>query len=438
MSNTPNFLPVPEVKYTQKTAILGEFEVLVHPSLVTTKMQDAFARLQKKVKMPGFREGKVPIDLVKKKYHEDVLHDVFNQVVNETYRKAATENKVRVASDPYITKTNLNEWKEGENLQYTAQVDLIPEVAVKKYKGLSVSKKEGKIQDEDVDVVIKNLLDPKAELVNLDEKAKVANGHSVILDFEGKLDGKTMPDAVAKNFMLEVGAQNSVEDFQKGLIGMKAGESKQIDVTYGDDYKNPEVAGKKVVYDVTVHEIKQKNYPELTDELAKEFQADNAADLKAKVRKSLDDELQAEQKQQTQEEILMAFLEANPCEVPASLVQRQLQAILADVSDLLRKQRFSDNLIQDYLRKHAADFMNRAEREVKLALLLPKVVETEKIKATEEDFKNYFSEIVKQSGQKLEAVEKFYQDSKNRKEELAHELERRKAMQLMIDNAKTK
>jgi trigger factor len=438
MSNTPDFLPVPEVKYTQKTPILGEFEVQVHSSFMQTKMQDAFAKLQKRVKMPGFREGKVPMDLVKKKYHEDVLHDVFNQVVTETYRKAATENKVRVASDPYITKTNLNDWKDGEKLEYTAQVDLIPEVAVKKYKGLSVTKKEGKIQEDDVDVVIKNLLDPKAELVNLDEKAKVAAGHSVILDFEGKLDGKSLPDATAKNFLLEVGAQNSVEDFQKGLLGMKPGESKQIEVNYDNDYKNPEVAGKKVVYDVTVHEVKQKNYPELTDEIAKEFQADSAADLRAKVRKSLEDELQAEQRQQTQEELLVAFLEANPCEVPPSLVQRQLQAILADVADLLRKQRFSDNLIQDYLRKHAADFTSRAEREVKLALLLPKVVEAEKITVGEEDFKKYFSEIVMQSGQKLDAVEKFYNDNKSRKQELTHELERRKAMQLMVDSAKAK
>ncbi|MGZ3735599.1 MAG: trigger factor, partial [Bdellovibrionota bacterium] len=124
MSN-PNFLPVPQVKYTQKSAILGEFEVSVHGSLMNSKMQEAFARIQKRVKMPGFREGKVPLDLVKKKYAEDVLHDVFNQVVTETYRKAATDNKVRVAGDPQITKTNLQEWKDGESLSYTAQVDLI-------------------------------------------------------------------------------------------------------------------------------------------------------------------------------------------------------------------------------------------------------------------------------------------------------------------------
>jgi trigger factor len=285
---------------------------------------------------------------------------------------------------------------------------------------------------------VKNLLEPKAELVNLEAGQKVKKGHSVILDFEGKLDGQPVADASAKNFLLEVGEQNSVEDFQNGLIGMKAGESKQIDVNYPADYKNPEVAGKKVVYDVTLHEVKQKNYPELTDEVAKELQAENAADLRAKIRKSLEDELVAEQKQQSQEEVLLAFLEANPAEVPPSLVQRQLQAILADVADLLRKQRFSDNLIQDYVRKHSEDFKQRAEREVKLALLLPKVVEAEKVTATDEDFKNYFSDIMRQSGQKLDAIEKFYNDNKNRKEELANEIQRRKAMQLMLDSAKAK
>jgi trigger factor len=434
----PSFLPVPEVKYTQKTPILGEFEVSVHGSLMTSKMQDAFARLQKRVKMPGFREGKVPLDLVKRKYHEDVLHDVFNQVVTETYRKAATDNKVRVAGDPHITKTNLNEWKDGEALQYTAQVDLIPEVTVKKYKGLPVTKKTGKIEDEDVEVVVRNLLDPRAELENLPAGTKVEHGHNVVIDFEGKLDGKAIPDATAKNFMIEVGSTGSVEEFQKGLVGMKAGETKTIDVTYSDDYKNTEVAGKKVVYEVTVHEVKKKNVPPLTDEIAKDFQAESAADLRAKVRKSLEDELATEQRQQTQEEVLLAFLESNPMDVPPSLVQRQLEYILGEVLGMLRKQNFGDTLISEYLQKHRKDFEARAEREVRLALLLPKVVEAEKITAEEADFKAHFDQLVQQSGQKLDAIEKFYLDNTQRRQELAHEIERRKALQVMVDSAKAR
>jgi trigger factor len=438
MSNPTSFLPVPEVKYTQKSPILGEFQVNVHGSLVQAKMQDAFQTLQKRVSMPGFRQGKVPLDLVRKKYHEDVLHDVFKQVVNETYRKAAVENKVRVAGDPYITKTNLNEWKEGETLEYTAEVDLIPEVQLKKYKGLPITKKDGKIQDEDVEMVLKNLLDPKAELVNLPAETKVKDGHLAVIDFEGTLAGVALPDASAKNFFLEVGAQNSLEDFQKGLKGMKAGETKTINVTYPDDYKNNEVAGKEVVYQVTLHEVKEKNYPTLTDELAKEFQAENAADLRAKIRKSLEDELATEQRQQQQEELLAAFVESNPFELPQSLVQRQLEFILSDVAGMLKRQKFGDGLVQEYLRKHAKEFLGRAEREVRLALLLPKVVEAEKVTATDADFRGYFDEIVKQSGQKADAVEKFYQESRERKDELTRELERRKALQLMLDHAKAK
>lgn len=437
MSN-PNFLPMPEVKYTQKTPILGEFVVNVHGSLMSTKMQDAFTRLQKRVKMPGFRTGKVPLDIVKKRYHEDVLHDVFNQVVTETYRQAANDNKVRVAGDPQITKTNLQEWKEGESLSYTAQVDLIPEVTLKKYKGLPVTKKAGKIEKEDVDVVVRNLLDPRAELENLPDSTKLENGLSAVIDFEGKLSGVLVPDASAKNFMIEVGAPGSVEEFQKGLVGMKAGDSKSIEVAYPADYKNAEVAGKKVVYDVKVHEVKKKNVPELTDEIAKDFQAESAADLRAKVQKSLEDEMANEHKQQTQEEVLLAFVESNPIDVPPSLVQRQLEYILGDVLNLLRKQKFGDTLIQEYVQKHRKDFEARAEREVRLALLLPKVVEAEKITVTEEDFKAHFDQIVAQSGQNLDAVEKFYKDNTQRKAELTHELERKKALQVMIDNAKAK
>jgi trigger factor len=436
MSNSMNFLPVPEVKYSQKSPILGEFEVNVHSAVVKEKLHDAYSRLQKRVTLPGFRAGKVPLDLVKKKYQGEVLNDVFNQLVNETYRKGATENKVRVAGDPYITKTNIGEWKEGETLNYTAQVDLIPEVELKKYKGLPIKKKEGSIGDEDIEVVIKNLLDPKAELENLPAETPVAKGMLAVIDFEGKLDGKVLEDASAKNFFLEVGAPNSLEDFQNGLLGMKAGDEKTIPVKYPEDYKNTDVAGKEVIYTVKLHEVKQKKYPELTDELAKEFQAENVADLRQKVRGSLEAEMENEQRQQSQEEALLALVEQNDFEVPPSLVQRQLQYILQEVAGLLRKQQFGDNLIQDYLRKHSKDFEARAAREVKLALLLPKVVEAEKIAIGDEDLKKHYEEIVKQSGQKMDAVEKFYNGSPQHKEDLTRELERRKALDALVSNAK--
>lgn len=438
MTNQMNFLPDPEVKYTQKSPILGEFQVNVHSSLMQAKMKDAFQRLQQKVSVPGFRKGKVPLDLVKKKYHEDVLHDVFNQVVTETYRKAAVDNKVKVASDPYITKTNLNDWKDGIHLEYTAQVDLIPEVELKKYKGLPITKKEGKIENDDVEVVIKNLLDKKAELINLSADTKVKDGHTVIIDFEGKLDGTVLPDAVAKNFQLEVGGQNSLEDFQKGLKGMKSGDTKEIPVKYPEDYRNPEIAGKEIHYTVTLHEVKEKKYPELTDEMAKEFQADSAEDLRKKVRESLENELKQEQKQQSVEEVLVGLIESNPFEVPPSLVQRQLEYILSDEAQMLKRQKFGDNLIQDYLRKYSSEYQKRAEREVRLALLLPKLIEKENISATDEDFKARFDEIVRQSGQPVEAVEKFYKENTQRKEEVSREIERRKAVEFLIDQAKAK
>ena len=435
---TTNFLPVPEVKFEKKTAILGEFHIKVHGSLMNQRMNDAFADLQKKASAPGFRPGKMPLSLVKQKHHEDVLHDVFQKLISESYRGAAAEYKVPVVGSPMITKSNLQEWEMGKNLECTAQVDLIPEVELKKYKGLPATKKDAKIKQDDIDIVLKNLLEPRAELINLEDKTKVAKGHLAVIDFEGKLEGQVLADASAKNFFLEVGSNGSLEEFQDGLIGMKAGEEKEIPVTYKADYKNPEVAGKTVHYTVKIHEIKQKNYPELTDELAKEFQADSAEDLKKKIRVSLEDELKAEQEQGLMEEVLLAFVEANPLEVPQSLVQRQLQFIMQDVAQLLKKQQFNETLIQDYFQKHFAEFVARAEREVKLALLLPKVIEKEKIEITDEDFKAHFDEIVKSSGQKIDAIEKFYSDNKNRKEELRHDLQRRRAMKLLVAEAKLK
>ncbi len=434
--NQPSFLPVPEVKYTQKSPILGEFKVSVHPSIMDQKLQAAYQRLQQRVQLPGFRKGKAPLDLVKRKFERDVLDDVFHEIVNETYRKAAVENKLPVAGDPYLVENNFANWQKGAKLEFTTHVDLIPEVKLKKYKGLPITKKEAQIKEEDVEIVIKNLLDPRAELVTLPETEHVQRGNFVVIDFEGTLDGQPIADSSAKNFFLEVGTENSMEDFQKGLEGMRAGEEKVISVTYPADYKNPEIAGKMMEYKVKLHEIKKKNLPELNDELAKEFGAENVADLNAKVRKSLEDEMLMEQNQRSQEEALLALVEANPLEIPPSLMQRQLRHILGEVSELLKRQKYTDKIIEDYFQKHFDEFKSRAEREVKVALLLPKVIEAEKVETTEDDLKKHFEEVAKSSGQELSAIEKFYDENAQRRDELKRELQRKKAVQLLVDEAK--
>ena len=432
----PSFIPVPEVKYTQKSPILGEFKVTVHPSMVDQKLQAAYQRLQQKAAIPGFRKGKAPLEVVKRKFAKDVLDDVFHEVVNETYRKAAVDHKVPVAGDPYLVENNFAGWQQGSKLEFTTHVDLIPEVKLKKYKGLPITKKDGEIKEEDIQIVIKNLLDPRAELENLPEGTKIKKGHFAVIDFEGKLDGETVADASAKNFFLEVGGEGSLEEFQKGLEGMKAGDEKDIPVNYPADYKNTDIAGKTLVYSVKVHEVKNKNLPEITDELVKDFGAENVADFHAKIRKSLEDELSQEQNQRSQEEALLALVEANPVEIPPSLIQRQLRHIFGEVSEMLKRQKYTDKIIEEYFQKHFEEFKSRAEREVKVALMLPKVVEAEKIEATEEDMKKHFDSIVKTSGQQLDAIEKFFKDNAQRREEMMRELQRRKAVQFLVENAK--
>lgn len=427
----------PNVKFNKKSSILGQFEVKLTPDYMSQRMSSAFQTLQKKVALPGFRPGKVPMELVRKKYHEDVLHDVFQKLAWEVYRGAAMEQKVPAVGDPRIISTNLNDWEEGKALEYVAEFDLLPEATLKKYKGLPITESNTSIKQEDVDIVVKGLLDQRAELINTPEDTKLAIGHLVTMDFVGKLDGEELPDATAKNFFMEVGGKNSLQSFQEGIYGMKAGQTKLISVDYPADFNNATIAGKTVKYDVTIHEIKEKRYPELTDELAKEFQAESKADLLAKVQESLEKEMQAEKDQTQREEAIVAFIESNPLEVPPSLVQRQLQFILQDVTNLLKRQRFGENLIQDYLAKNWQELQVRAEKEVKLALLLPKVVEAEKIEASDDDLRDYLKEGAAQAGNKnLADLEKQYMGTADRKIELQREVQRQKAIKFLVANAK--
>lgn len=425
------------VKFEKKSAILGEFKVQVEAKLMRDRMSDAFNSLQKRVTLPGFRAGKVPMDIVRKKYHEDVLHDVFQKVVWETYRGAAIDQKIPAVGDPRILNTNLNDWEDGKSLEYTAEFDLLPEVSLKKYKGLPITEHSTKIKEEDVDIVVKGLLDPRAELINLDADTRVARGHFVVMDFAGSLEGEELPDATAKNFFMEVGGKNSLESFQDGVIGMKAGQSKTINVDYPKDFSNAKIAGKTINYAVTIHEVKEKRYPEVTDELAKDFQANSKEEFYDRIRKSLEEELKAEKEQHQREEIIVALIESNPFEVPQTLVQRQLQYIVQDLSEMLKRQRYSDNLIQEYLAKHWKELHSRAEKEVKLALLMPKLEEAEKITASENEVLEHIRQGAAAAGNtNVEALEKQLLSSPERKADMEREVRRHKAIRLLIENAK--
>lgn len=437
MNKFAELMKATAAKYKQNSTIEGELQVKIAGDYIETRMAETYARLQSTAEIKGFRKGKVPANIVKQKFRNDVIRDTFEHLVTETVRGAAAEQKIPLVGEPRVSKTNWLSWKEGDDMEYTARLELVPDPVVKKYKGLAITTDDFEVTDAKVEDTIRQVLESRAELLPVESGRGVRDHDILILDFQGYVDGQAIPDAKADNFMLEVGGPNTMREFQDGVLGMKAGEEREIKVSYPADYNNKEIAGKTVVYKTKLHEIKAKKYPELTDEIAKEFQAESAADLKKKIRDNLEYQARHDEKIQKEERLLAALVEANPMEVPVTLIQYQLNHIIHELSAMLERQKFSTKLIEEYVTRHLDEIQARAEREVKLALLLPKVVEAEKIVVTDADVEKRIELMAQAADAEKDSdrIRKAYAKDEAR-QNLKSQIARDKAIDVIVENAK--
>lgn len=437
MNKFEQLMQATEVKYTQNSTIEGEMQVKIAGAYIVDRMEHAFVKLQGTAVVKGFRKGKVPAHIIKQRYRTDVIRDTFENLVSETVRGGASQEKIPMIGEPRVSKTNWLSWKEGDDMEYTARIELMPNPEVKKFKGLSIEIEDYKVTDGKVEETIRQVLESRAELLPV-ETSRGAREHDILMiDFQGYLNETALPDARAENFMLEVGGPNTMRDFQDGILGMKAGEEREIKVTYPTEYGNAEIAGKTVNYKVKLHEIKAKKYPELTDELAKEFQAESAAELRKKIRENLEYQARHDEKTQKEERLLAALVEANPMQVPVTLIQYQLNHILHELSAVLERQKFSGKLIEEYITRHLDELQARAEREVKLALILPKIVEMEKISVSDSELEKRIELMAQAGGKNLAEVKKSYSKEEARTN-LKNQIARDAAIDLIVEHAKVK
>lgn len=437
MTTAEDLMEQTKINYTQESDIQGKFEITIQAGLVSDRMAQAYKNLQRNAQIPGFRKGKVPMNVVKQQYKNQVIRDTFERLVSDTTRVAAIQEKVPVIGEPRVTKTNWLTWEEGTDMEYEARVELVPDPKLKKYKGLEVTVQDQSVDKQQVEDVLDRFRQSKAVIEAVEENRGVKGDDIVIVDFQGELEGEMLEDAKADNFMIEVDSPNTLPEFQESLIGMKAGDEKKIPVSYADDYGNERIAGKTVTYTVKLHEIKKKNIPEWTDELAKEFEADSVEDLRKQISDNLERSAKLEEKSALEEQVLVALIDANKFDVPQTLISHQLNRILRDLAAALEKQHFSSTMIEDYMKKHVEELQTRAEREVQLALLLPKVVDAEKFEITDEDVADRIEKIAASTGKDKKEVETYYK-SDERKQELKGQIARDKGIDLMVENAKVK
>jgi trigger factor len=343
---------------------------------------------QKQAALPGFRPGKAPRDMVAKKYEADIKDDAKRKLIGENYRKALDDKKLHVIGNPDIEEIQFG---RGQILQFAATIETAPEFELPQYKGLTVKREEKSVTDADVERAIGLLAQQHVKFETVARELKM--GDVAVVNYTGTCDGKpiteTAPTAKGlteqKNFWVDIAPNTFIAGFAEQLVGAKAGDKKTVTVDFPADFVTKQLAGKKGIYEVEVVEVKEKISPPIDDELAKKFGAENLEKLRAGVRVDLENELKATQRRSIQKQIIDAILGGANFELPETAVAHETRNVVYNIVQENSKRGVPRELIEKQKDEIYTAAARSAKERVRLAFLIQKIAEQEKISVSQEE-----------------------------------------------------
>lgn len=387
-------------------------------SLVTLKLniggedflaaeQQAYKKNRHKISIPGFRKGKAPKKIIEAHYGEGVFfEDALNEVFPSVFKDAVDKHELDVISQPQIE--DMGEFQKGEDLELTVSVYVTPEVTLGEYKNLEVEKEEVEVTEEEVEKDIEMKLDQNARMVTIEDRP-AKEGDTVLIDFTGRIDGVEFEGGHAEGHSLILGSKSFIEGFEEQIAGMALGEEKDITVTFPEEYPAENLAGKEAVFNVILHEIKEKELPELDDEFVKDISDfDTLDELRADVRAKIFDSKQKAADNVYKSALIDKAVENATVEIPDIMVDREVDSMFHEFSHNLQYQGLN---VEDYFKYTGTteeDIKNQmraeAEKKVKNTLVLFEIADVEKIETTQDDIEAEFVKMSEQYNMEVDKI----------------------------------
>ena len=399
-----------------------------------TKAKDeAFAKIVKKAKVDGFRQGKVPRNVFEKKYGTgDIISEAMEKIVDAKYAETIVKEKLVPVLEP---KLEIEKASDDE-LEFKITFILDPEVKLGNYKGLKVKKEEAKVTKKEIEHEVSHILDRYAELVSKD--GAVEDGDTVIIDFKGFKDNEAFEGGSAEGYSLEIGSHSFIPGFEEGIIGMKKDESKDIDLTFPEDYMAKDLAGQKVVFNVLVHDIKKRVVPELDEEFFKDLDMEGVTN-KEELNKVIEEEIKAQKEHDNENKFIDDLLEAASknmtIDLDEEIIDAEVERMYKQFTERLKMQGIDEELYFTYAgvtkEKVKEDMKKEAEARVKYRYLLEAIVKEEKIEIADKEAKEELKKMADTYKMTEEELLKEFNDSL---EVLKYDLAMRKAIEVLKEN----
>lgn len=421
-----------EVTIEDLSPIKKKLSIEVPWAEVKRELDATYGMLSKKVKVRGFRPGKVPRNVLEMHYKKDAEDEAVQNLVSKRYADAITANDIFAVAQPEIDQKGI---EKDKPFSFTATVETRPEFEPKDYLGLEVVKDEIETTDQEVNDRLHQMREMYATLEDVADEREAREGDFVVVDFEVTVDGTLREELTTDNYTLQIGAGKFVADFEEKLKGLKEGEEKVVEITFPEDYQPADLAGKEGSFSVVVKNIREKKLPELDDEFIKNFeQYETIEDLKAAVQQSLVDETNAKIESELKKRIIDALLAHNEFEVPSVWVQQQIYYMMLDTQKRMVSNGMSPEKAMEVSMNLHEGFREPAERLVKSSLLLAKIAEKELIKVEDMDIEERIRSIAGLYGQDYESLNEAY-DKNNMKERLREELQEDKTIEFLVEKA---
>ncbi|MFV5962600.1 trigger factor [Bacillus sp. AK25] len=421
------------VKWEKQEGNEGVLTVEVDAETFNKALDDAFKKVVKQVSIPGFRKGKVPRGLFEQRFGvESLYQDALDILLPVEYPKAIDEAGIEPVDRPEI---DVEKIEKGESLIFIAKVTVKPEVKLGDYKGLNVEKDDTSVSDEDVQEELKAMQNRQAELV-VKEEGAIENGDTVVLDFEGFVDGEAFEGGKAENYSLEVGSGSFIPGFEEQLVGLEAGAEKDVEVTFPEEYHAEDLAGKPAVFKVKIHEIKAKELPALDDEFAKDVdeEVETIAELTEKTKKRLEEAKENEAEGKLREELVAKASENAEVDVPQAMVDTELDRMMKEFEQRLQMQGMNLELYfqfsgqdEDALKEQMKE---DAAKRVKSNLTLEAIAAAEDLQVSDEEVEEELSKMAEAYNMPVENIKQAIGSTEAMKEDLKV----RKAIDFLVEN----
>ena len=414
---------------------MAKLTITVEAAKFDAAVDSAYQKNKGKIALPGFRKGKAPRAMIEKMYGTGVFfEDAANELIPEAYETAAKESELEIVAQPEIEVTQMD---KGTDFIFTATVAIKPEVTLGDYKGIEVEKKEAEVSEEEITAEIDKAREANSRLITIEDRA-TEDGDTVIIDFDGYVDGKQFEGGYAEDYTLVLGSHSFIDNFEDQLVGKNLGEDVEVNVTFPEEYHVDELKGKPALFKVKIKEIQKKELPELDDDFAQDVSDfDTLDEYKADVEKKILENKENQIKREQEDQIIEKIIENAQMEIPQQMIAAQTRQMTQEFAQRLSSQGLSMEQYMQFTgltpQKMMEDLEPQALKRIQSRLVLEAVVAAENIEASDEEIDKELENMASMYQMEIDKLKELIGDDE--KKQIGMDLAVQKAVEFVVKEA---